>query len=461
MVKNKDMGSNQKAFLSKEKMILRQPEVPQNKTNLKQVAAFMAGMVKYQRSLWKKEMQDLFNARALALNIDNPRRYNLAQIYHDVALDMFFKAQVNLRINRIKNKKFKIVSKSGETDIEKTKLLKKRWFKQFLKFSIEAKFWGFRLPYIFVDQNGQLSCKAVWPEHVAPEQGLLLRNPFDIDGYPFREAPLNTFCVPIGYPEDLGLYESLAYGFILKKHSWQSWDEFEELFGVPMRIAKTASQDKAVQEEILSWLEDMGSASYGLFPIDTEIELKENKQTDAFEVFDQKRKAVNEEAALLINGNAESSNNSGSRAKAEAILKNTTDQITEDDKGDCEDIVNDDLLPLLSLHFGFPFADGDRFEWDDADAVPIKDMADVLTKVSEMGFELDIADVSAKLGVKILGKKEPVVDPAKKGIEPEEDDKKKKPTPPKKATKADNVFRSILTMHNEVTNLLTDHAHGE
>ena len=441
--------------------------VPKDKTNIKQVASFMANLIKYNRSLFKKELEDWEQARAMALSTDNPRRYFITQINRDISLDMFFKGMINQRIGRITNKKVKIVNANGEKDDAKTKLFeRKKWFKEFRKFAIEAKFCGYRLPYLFINEKGKLCCKAVWPENVVPEQHLVLQNPFDTDGYDYTQPPLSNVCIGIGDPEDLGLFESLAMGYILKKHSWQSWDEFEERFSIPMIIAKTASEDAAVQNEILDWLSDLGAGGNALFPMDTEIDYKESKHVDAFQVFNEKRKALNEEAAILINGQQESSNNTGSRAKTEALIKNTTDQITEDDKSDVEAVVNDDLLPMLRQHFGFALDEGDTFEWDDADMLPIPEMAKVLEAVDKMGFELDAKDVSEKLGVKILGKKKPIVEP--KEVDDEDDDEiekgknhNKKPTAKSKKPQPENSFESILNMHKLINELLVDeHTHG-
>jgi len=409
-------------FLQNEQQIRVLP--PKNTTDVKQVASFIAGLMRLGRSMYKKEIADWQNARQMALSVEKPRRYYLYEVYRDVEIDMFFKGQVSQRINRIKNRHFRIVTKDGTVDKEKTKLLKKRWFKRFLRYSMESKFWGFNLTYFMIDEKtGKFECKKVCPEHVSPDESLILRSPYDMDGLRYDEGDPARYCIPIGEVEDLGLYESLALGYILKKHSWQSWDELEEKYGIPLMIAKTASEDREVQNEIVSWMEELGAASHGLFPMDTEIDVKDNISTDIYEIFNQKRKAINEEAAILINGQQESSNNTGSRAKTEALIQSTTDQITLDDKGDMEDIINDDLLPLLINTFKFPFSPDDRFEWDDADSLSLPDMADVFTKVDQMGFELDPKDVSEKLGVKILGKKIPATTTADPNKPPKDNPK--------------------------------------
>jgi hypothetical protein len=431
--------------------VSRYPTPPQKMTK-QAVASFIQTITRLQRSNWKKELEDWSYARVNARNVKYPRRYYLYQLYDDIKIDMFIRGQLNQRYQRIKNRKFKIVNAAGETDIEKTKLLNKKWFKNFMIYALNSKFYGYSLINLMVDPNGNFTCSEIYREHVVPEDKLILKSPFDAQGVRFDEEPFKSFLIPVGDSEDLGIFESLAVGYILKKHSWQSWDEFEELFGIPIRWAKTASTDNDVQNEIKGWLEDMGQAAYGLFPMDTEIEIKENSKTDSFQVFNKKREAVNEEAAILINGQHESSNDSGSRAKSETIMNRTQDEITDDDKGDIRDVINDELLPRLAQFFGFPFLDTDKFEWDDAKQLPLKDLADIMKTVSDMGFKIDPDEISSKLGISVF---EP--------DETNDDDEKTDPVPGSKKKKdkkpAATLLEHVTNMHLEINELL-NHSHA-
>lgn len=425
--------------------------VPVNKPSKQMVASFIQSITRLQRSQWKKELEDWQNARINALRIDFPRRFWLYQLYDDIKIDMFIRGQLDQRYKRIKNRKFKIVNAAGETDIEKTNLLKKKWFKKFIVHCMNSKFYGFALINLFFDANNNFTCNEVFREHIAPEQSLILKSPFDATGVNFNDDAFKNFLIPVGDTHDLGIFESLAVGYILKKHSWSSWDEFEELFGVPIRYAKTASTDKGVQDEIQSWLQEMGSAAFGVFPMDTELEVKENNKTDSFQVFNKKREAVNEEAAILINGQHESSNDSGSRAKSETIMNRTQDEITEDDKGDIQDIINDELLPRLAQFFGFPFLPTDRFEWDDAKQLPIPELAKVMESVSKMGFKIHDDEITTKLGIKL----------AEEDDMEEDDTEEDEPLPPAKKQKKEpkDLLEFITNMHLEI-NKLQNHNHA-
>ena len=176
-------------------------------------------------------------------------------------------------------------------------------------------------------------------------------------------------------------------------------------FPAVIRIAKSASTDPKVKAAITAWLKDMGGAAYALFPKDTDLDVKENKQSDAFNVFYQKLTAAKEEICLILNSQYETSSGSGSRAKAETVVASTQDETTKSDLRDLYFEINDNLMPKLA-NIGYPInPEMDVFQFN----IP-KDLKTELTifqGVSNMGFELDPVQVEETFNVKVLGKKEP------------------------------------------------------
>jgi hypothetical protein len=407
-------------------------------------AAFLSSLIRMQHSLYKKETADWLYARESALSLTNPSSYDLAQFYRDMETDLFIKGQKQQRVNRIKNRKVKVTSKSTkEKNEEKTDLINgKKWFRDFRQAAMDAKFQGQRVAYFQRGKRGEPVLKVVWPEHVIPAKGIIVKNPYDSTGMSYLEPPLSNYVIALGDADNIGLYENLAYAYILRKHSWASWDEFEELFGVPLRWIKTTSTDKAVLDQLESFAITMGSSNYAIVPGNAEMDVKEGNAQDAFQVFNEKRKAVNEEVAMFINGHAESTNDKGSRAKSETIIHKTQDEILDDDKADVLTAINDDLLPMLANLFGFPFTDDDIVEWDDTTQLQPKEKAEIYTAVSGMGFELDQTDVEEALGVKIIGKKEVAALPPKH--EPG------KPDPKKKKPENKSEYAIYMKLHSDL-----------
>jgi phage gp29-like protein len=158
----------------------------------------------------------------------------------------------------------------------------------------------------------------------------------------------------------IGLLEKAAPYTILKRHSWGSWDEFEELFGVPIRIAKLATQNESVKNEVAGWLKEMGSAPYAVFPLGTEIEIKENTKTDAFNVFYMKLQELNRELSKLVLHQTMTTDNGSSKSQG-SVHENTLHEIIFADEKKALSILNDKLVPAMRNN-GYAIPDGYRIK---------------------------------------------------------------------------------------------------
>lgn len=364
----------------------------------------MVNAIKNQHSLYRKEIKDWKFARYHALATEQPRRKKLIDLYEDILTDAFIFGRSETRKLRISNKGFIIKNAAGEIDEKKTKLLQKSWFNQFIKISLESVYFGYSLVYPSeLDENGYIkNISLVFRDHVVPETKEILQYPYDQTGVKFDQPPYNDWCLFINNEGFLGLLDKAAPLWIFKKHSWQNWDEFEEMFGIPIRTAKVASTDKRVLAEIDKWLKDLGSAAYGRFPEDVEIDIKESSSRDSFGVFNEKRKAANEELATLFDGHAETAKDSGSRAKSGSIIESTQDLITADDETRVQFIVNDLLIPFL-IKRGYPFSLDDVFEWNDNEKLSPKERLNIFLGVKKLGYKVKKEQIETELDVEIDG----------------------------------------------------------
>jgi len=373
----------------------------------KDPGAVMVQIVKQQRSLYAKEITDWIAARQSALSPDFPQRGRLLDIYEDMKLDEFIHGQMyNHRILPVMNRAFKIVNANGDKDVEKAKFFKKRWFDNFIKYSLESIFFGFSLVFMKeIQMNGSTAeiqkLELVDRKHVLQEKGFIKTWDSDFIGQDFTAEPLKYYYLPIGETDDLGLLNMAVPLWIMKKHAWQNWDQFAEIFGIPIRIAKTASQDPRVIAEIEDWVKDMGTSAYGVFPDGTEIEIKENAKQDAYKVFYEMIGCAHEGLAILFSGQTMTSMDGSSKSQAE-VHQDVASEIRKYDEKFITYEVNT-LIELLRTKYGYPFDEGDQFEWD----VPedVKGLLEIFKAVDEMGFQLDAEEVSNRLGVKIVGLK--------------------------------------------------------
>ena len=323
------------------------------------------------RSLTKQGVARWRRAWAIALNIDNPKRGALYSIYTDTLVDLHLTGCFIQRYHKTLLKAFVIVDKNGKEDDEALKIFKSKWFHHFLLRALESIGWGhslIQLGDVFTDANGVMKfsdVELVPREHVCPEYGVLLRDRSDSpdQGIPYREGTVSDWCVEVGDSHDLGLLLKCAPQAIAKKNMTTYWDVFGEIFGMPMRVGTTTSQNPADRKQIEVMLEEMGAAGWALFPEGTTIEIKESSRGDAYNVYDRRIDRANSEMSKGVLGQTMTIDNGASHSQSETHLE-VFENICAADARLIEYVVNDDLIPKM-IRLGFPLT-GLTFKWDDA-----------------------------------------------------------------------------------------------
>lgn len=328
------------------------------KNDIQKATSLMVDIIKRTRTIWRKEINDWQRARAAFYNVDFPLTYLMQNVYDDCLLDGHLTGITENRTLRNINKNYGIFDQDGKLDEERSKFIqKKTWFRDVQKYAHESTFRGTTLIFIngFDNDNGEIkSIELIERGLVVPQLGLLVSDFHSKKGLDYAELREVLLCAQ--FYSQIGLLEKAVPYTILKRHSWGSWDEFEELFGIPIRIAKIASQSEKVKNEVAGWLEEMGSAAYGVFPIGTEVEIKENSKADAFNVFFQKIKALDAELSKLVLHQTMTTDAGSSRSQGE-VHQDTLEQVTTADDVLQLSFMNDQLLPAMRYH-GYDIPDG-------------------------------------------------------------------------------------------------------
>ena len=184
------------------------------------------------------------------------------------------------------------------------------------------------------------------------------------------------------------------------------WDTFGEIFGMPIRIGKTMSQDTKDISRIESMLAEMGAASWGLFPEGTDIEIKESSGGDAYNVYDKRIDRCNSEISKGILGQTMTIDNGSSLSQSETHLE-VFENICRADATMIKYLVNDRLIPLMIRH-GFPLA-GVSFDWDEATNYTPAEQREI-ERLLLQEYEIDPKYFSDKYKVPITGTKKASAD---------------------------------------------------
>ncbi|MFI3322442.1 MAG: DUF935 family protein [Rikenellaceae bacterium] len=361
-------------------------------------------------ALTQKDIRSWRNAWQVALNIDNPNRCRLYDIYRDVAVDLHASGCCDQRNGFSLCKKFKLVDSKGKEDKRATALLEKEWFSELCNYILESRYWGHSLVQlgdVIVTEDGEMAYKDVQlvpRKHVIPEYGVIVREQGDEPslGYDYRNTPLTDWLIEAGKPTDLGLYLKVALQTIPKKNMFSYWDQFGEIFGMPIRVAKTTSRDPKDRMAIEDMLSGMGAASWALFPEGTEVDIKETTRGDAFEVYDKRIDRANSEISKGILNQTMTIDSGSSLSQSEVHLE-VFENVIESDGVLIQRIVNSKLLPRMVKH-GFAVK-GLHLEWDKV-ITYTPEQENATERLLLEHYDVDPAYFTEKYGIKIIGKKE-------------------------------------------------------
>ena len=360
-------------------------------------------------ALTKKDLRNWRTAWQWAIDVYNPNRILLYDIHGDTQVDMHLAGCVGQRMGYVMNKSFKLVDRKGNEDPELTELFESPWFKQFMELALESIYWGHSLiqlgDVIAVDGKPAFSEVLLVPRrHVIPERGVIVVHQGDCweNGYDYRHSDMADWVVEAGNPLDLGLYLKCAQHTIPKKNMFAFWDQFGEIFGMPVRIGKTTSRDPREHGKIEKMLSGMGAAAWGLFPEGTEIEIKETTRGDAFNVYDKRIERANSELSKGVLTQTMTTDNGASLSQSE-VHKEMLMNLVNKDADFLRDLVNFQLIPKMMKH-GFPLK-GFRFDWDESiDFTPEQMIA--YERLLLENYEIDAKYFIDKYNVPIVGRKE-------------------------------------------------------
>lgn len=315
----------------------------------------------FYESLYRREIEDWISSRIARRDPFNPITYPIQQLFKDAMLDNHLQGVWNSRLLRVSNKELVLKSADGVIDIKKSALFQTRWIRDLIKGAMESNLYGYSVFFCENLNSPDRRLIEIPRENIIPERGVVLKNPLNpsSETINLKDFPNHFIYIELG-PNSVGMLERIAPMTIYKRHSWASWDEFEQIFGMPLRIARTAIQTKTHKDELQQWLELMGTASYAIFDKQTDVEIKEANNRDAFNVFYQKIQGINKEISKGVVGQTMTSEDGSSQSQANVHMEIFND-ITDADIQDVKDWLTDDLIPVLQ-YWGFDIPEGYYFD---------------------------------------------------------------------------------------------------
>ena len=225
-----------------------------------------------------------------------PNRKPLYDIYRDVDADLHLSGCIEQRKGFVMSRSFKIVGADGKEVEDAAHYFNQAWFRPADETVARFRLLGplAHRARRHSHRRGRLHLLRRGETHTAQTRHTRIRtgrNDLGQDwttGLEYRRAPFTDWLIEAGQPDDLGLFLKAATQTIPKKNALAFWDTFAEIFGMPMRIAKTTTRDEKELAKMEKMMDSMGASLWGVFQEGTEIEVVESTKGDAFNVYDKR-----------------------------------------------------------------------------------------------------------------------------------------------------------------------------
>lgn len=335
------------------------------------------------RPIYRKR-QDIQTWRTAIIQAegDYQQRKELLELYEDIIMDGMVDSAIEKRNNAILNRQFAFTVDGKPVD-EVNELVKKSFFVDFLRYAMEAIYFGHSL--IEPDWPARGSGKEgatvlIDRRHVKPRYGIVTKHAYDIEGIKYREGQFKNRVIEVGGMEDLGKLVKVAQYAIYKKGAFGDWSEYAEVFGMPFRWA--TYQNEQTREVLEKALEEAGSAGYVVAPEDANLEFIQANSQQSTDIFERLRNACNQEIAIILLGNTmttlEASHSGYAQSKTQS---DSQEELHDADRRRMLAILNEKLTPYLE-RLGYPVKNG---AWSivDEDNLPLKERLEIDLAVAE------------------------------------------------------------------------------
>lgn len=359
-----------------------------------------------EKSLSRTRM-DVLNwnqALNMARNADDPRRHLLYNLYDEVTLDSLLTSQIENRRLMSLSQSFMLSSSTGEVNDEVTKTLQTaKWFSDIIRAIIDSRFYGHSMIELSFDQD-KPAVTLFRRQNVEPRTGKFFPDYTDSSKFVYYRdlSEYGTWILEFGDNRDLGLINSAVPHVLFKRFAQSAWSELCEIFGIPPRVLKTNTQDRAMVNRAEKMLIDQGAAAWFIIDDSENFEFADGTTTTG-EVYKGLIQLSNNELSMLISGAVIGQDTvNGNRSKDESA-REVLQQLVNSDLTLIEQQLNDVVLPALVRIGVIP--DGLVFSYPETE-----DLEQLWKMTSEAlpYFEVDPEWVADTFGIKVTGTKQQV-----------------------------------------------------
>lgn len=349
-----------------------------------------------------------------------PHRVRMQRIYMDTVLNGHVAACMARRKELTLLKEYKLCDTNGEENEEWTRILKKDWFAKYCNYVLDAQFFGYSLVAlgdIIGDEFPKLT--TIRRFNISPDRLNVTSYVYSLSGAQFLDDPYRLWHVWVPTPTEIGvslvgyglLYKVALYEIICRNVLGFNMDS-AELYGMPIRVGKTAKTEEAERGEFEAALSKMGNAGYILLDMMDELELMESKQTgQGFKIYESLETRCEKKISKILLGHADALDSTPGKLGAGSGEDNPVAEALQNiqtiDTRFLEHNVNTELLPRLremgmaipdDLHFEIK-NDQEREEMRRREDASNKTTAEIAQTMKNAGLQMDPAYFEERTGI--------------------------------------------------------------
>jgi hypothetical protein len=310
----------------------------------------ISGIIKKQESITRKDIADWKAAIQEATRVDSPKQIKLQELYNTVTADALLTSQIGLRIDKTQGVDFEMTSADGKFDEQATKIIKDLGvYDSLSEIIIESRFYRNSVAEFAFDGAGKLITSLVPRKHIVPDTGIFYGDLGSDKGINYRELPdFGKWIIEFSIREgDLGILNKAVPHVLMKKFAQACWSELCEIFGIPPRVLKTNTSDKAMLGRAENMMRTIGSAAWWIIDTEEDFNFAATTGTNG-DVYRNFIQLCNSEISMLTLGaviGQDTANGNYSKEESSAKL---LESIVLADRRYVENSFNNVVLPALS-----------------------------------------------------------------------------------------------------------------
>lgn len=304
-----------------------------------------------------------------------PHRVKQQRLYLDTALNGHVAACMERYADLVLLKDFKICNDAGEENEEWTKYFKTKWFYLFMRYTVDADFYGYNLIALGDMVDNQFPNLTIIKRHnISPDRLQVTPFVYSLSGVKFLEGDVADWHVWVPTPTETAI-STCGYGLLYKVAVYEIFlrnllgynGDFVEMFAQPYRIGrtdKTNENERAVLEEALRL---MGSSGYAVLDTQDTIEFLETSLGgNGYKGYESLEQRCQKYISKVFFGHSDAMDEQAGKLGASQGEDNPVYKAMRDRQvkicRNIESVINDTLIPKLQK-LGIRIPAGFHFEF--------------------------------------------------------------------------------------------------